>query len=62
MEDQLDLRHIDSQIQAMKKVAEELQPLGADFPALARNLARVLASLKMLEINISDVVALEAQD
>ena len=29
--------------------------MGENFPALARNTARILASLKMLEINISDV-------
>jgi hypothetical protein len=33
--------------------------MGEDFPALARNIARILASVKMLEINVSDLVDLQ---
>lgn len=36
----------------MKEIAENLQAGADDFPALACNLARILASLKMLELNI----------
>ena len=50
-----DLKEIDSKIQSMKKTAEELKRMGEDFPALYRNISRVLASIKMLELNISDV-------
>jgi type II secretory pathway component PulF len=49
------LKEIDSKIQSMKKTAEELKQMGEDFPALYRNISRVLASIKMLELNISDV-------
>jgi len=55
MEHRKDLNEINAKIRLMKKTAEELSRMGDDFPALARNTARILASVKMLEINISDV-------
>ena len=60
MDPQIDLKQINSKIQLMKSTAEELKQLGEDFPALSRNMVRILASLKMLEINISDLVELES--
>ena len=54
-----DLNAIDAKIRLMKKTAEELNRMGDDFPALAKNSARILASVKMLEINISDVLDLK---
>jgi hypothetical protein len=41
----------------MKKTAEELKLMGEDFPALNRNMSRILASIRMLELNISDLTA-----
>jgi hypothetical protein len=55
MTKKVDLKELDSKIQSMKKTAEELRKMGKDFPALYRNISRVLASIKMLELNISDV-------
>ena len=59
---QFDLKEIDSRIQTMKKAAEELEQAGKDFPAIARNIVRISAGIKMLEINVSDVVELEKPD
>jgi len=56
---QHDLKEIDEKIQVMKRTAEELKRLGDDIPFLARNSVRILASIKMLEINISDLVELD---
>jgi len=53
-----DLKELDSKIKSMKKTAEELKQMGEDFPALYRNISRVLASIKMLELNISDVAGM----
>jgi hypothetical protein len=53
-----DLQEIDVKIRSLKKTAQELNQLSDDFPSLARNTARILASIKMLEINISDIVSL----
>ena len=52
------LNEINVKIQLMKKTAWELEKLGENFPALGKNIARILASLKMLELNISDIVDL----
>jgi hypothetical protein len=57
-----DLTEIDTKIQAMKKTAEELAQAGEDFPAIARNIVRISAGIRMLEINISDVVDLDKPD
>ena len=57
---QNDLKKIDEKIQVMKQAAEELNRIGENFPALARNTVRILASVKMLEINVSDLVELDA--
>jgi hypothetical protein len=53
-----DLKELDSKIQSMKKTAEELKHMGEDFPALYRNVSRVLASIKMLELNVSDLAGM----
>jgi hypothetical protein len=59
MDSNTDLANMDAKVQLMRKTANELKHLGKDFPALTRNLVRIEASLKMLEINISDVVDLD---
>ena len=59
MDPRIDINEIDAKIQLMKKTAEELNRMGGNFPALARNTVRILASVKMLEINVSDLVELD---
>ncbi len=59
---QFDLDEIDTKIQLMKRTAEELARAGENFPAIARNIVRISAGIKMLEVNISDVVELEEPD
>ena len=56
----MDLVKINEKIQLMKQTAAELNRAGEDFPALARNTVRILASVKMLEINVTDLVDLDA--
>lgn len=58
MSDKLDLKQMDTKIQSMKKTAEELKQMAENFPALYRNSSRILASIKMLELNISDIADL----
>jgi hypothetical protein len=60
MNPRIDLNEINAKIQVMKQAAAELNRLGENFPALARNTVRILASIKMLEINISDLVELDS--
>ena len=59
MTTQSDLKQIHTRIQSMKTAADELKQMADDFPALDRNLVRICACLKMLEINVSDVAALD---
>ena len=58
----IDLTEIDAKIQLMKQTVEELGQIGQDFPALTRNLVRIQASVKMLEINVCDIVDLANND
>jgi hypothetical protein len=60
MNPRIDLNEINAKIQVMKQAAAELNRLGENFPALARNTVRILASIKMLEINISDLLELDS--
>jgi hypothetical protein len=62
MDDPIDLCSINAKIQELKKAAEELKCQGASFPALSRNADRILASIKMLELNITDCVDLDSLD
>jgi len=54
MNQEFDIKTLSEKILSMKQNALELKDMGVFFPALDRNIARILASLKMLEINISD--------
>jgi hypothetical protein len=53
---QREIRKIDTRIKAIKKAAQELKELSGGIQAVDRNADRVLASVKMLEINISDLL------
>lgn len=56
MAELIDLEGIEEKIQLMKETAQELKEMSKNIPAMDRNLLRILASIKMLEINISDVL------
>jgi hypothetical protein len=47
---------MDVRIKKIRKAAEELKELSGGIQAVDRNASRILASVKMLEINISDVL------
>ncbi|MEJ2660003.1 MAG: hypothetical protein P8Z73_04690 [Desulfobacteraceae bacterium] len=48
------LQNINREIAAMKAAIQKLEPLRKDYPALDRNLVRIGASIKMLELNFVD--------
>ncbi len=50
------LQELDDRIQTIKEAALELQDLSGGIQAVYRNADRILASVKMLEINVSDVL------
>jgi hypothetical protein len=55
-----ELKKIDSRIKMIKKAAQELKKFSGGIPAVDRNAERILASTKMLEINISDILELHS--
>jgi hypothetical protein len=50
------IERLSIEIETLRKAVERLQKLGNDFPALDRNLQRISASVKMLELNFVDPV------
>jgi len=46
---------MDELIQRMRQCAEELKEKSGNIQAVERNVDRILANIKMLELNISDV-------
>lgn len=50
------LEELDGQIQAIRSAAFELKAAAAGIQAVERNVDRLLASTKMLEINVSDAL------
>lgn len=56
---QKNLNDLNRKIQLLKQTAKELSRDADGIPALSRNVARILASVKMLELNITDVIDLE---
>lgn len=59
MEDRI-LKELDRRIQILKETTLVLKSIGAEkgIPAVERNASRILASVKMLEINVSDLIPL----
>ena len=47
---------MDVRIKKIKKAAFELKEFSGGIQAVDRNASRILASVKMLEINISDIL------
>ncbi len=45
---------MDKKIKLLRKTAEELAAMAGDIEAVKKNLVRLLASTRMLELNISD--------
>jgi predicted component of type VI protein secretion system len=49
------IEEMDELIKRLRQVAEELKEKSGGIQAVDRNLDRILANVKMLELNISDV-------
>ncbi|MGQ9645547.1 MAG: hypothetical protein ACUVWO_03285 [Thermodesulfobacteriota bacterium] len=53
-----EIKKLDTRVKAIKKAAQELKKISGGIQAVDRNVERILASVKMLEINISDLLDL----
>jgi len=51
-----EIKKLDTRIKAIRKASQELKELARGIPAVGCNADRILASVKMLEINITDVL------
>lgn len=60
MTTRVDIEKLDEKIRQLKQATLELNAMGDEFPALKRNTARMLASIRMMELNICDVAGLAA--
>ena len=56
MDQRIDMEDMRAKIQEMKTLAEELKNRSDQFPAVCRNTIRILSSIRMLEMNVSDVL------
>ncbi len=51
-----EIKKLDTRIRAIRKASQELKELSREIPAVGRNADRILASVKMLELNITDIL------
>ena len=51
-----EIKEIDKKIRELRKLAEDIMEQGKKIEAVKRNTKRILASIAMLELNISDLV------
>jgi len=56
------LKGVNDKILNVKQLLIQLEAEAKQFPALERNSKRALASIKMLELNISDILAFDLAD
>jgi predicted ribosome quality control (RQC) complex YloA/Tae2 family protein len=59
MKQQYDIEGMVSKIKALRKDAEELKKIGATIPAVVKNVDRILADIRILEIQIVDAAELK---
>lgn len=52
----IDIKKMAQKISSIKKEVNELKAMSGGIQAVDKNIDRILASIKMLEINISDLV------
>ncbi len=57
MMDDAKIAEMDRKIEALREMVQDLIDSSGDVEAVRRNAKRILASVRMLEINISDAAA-----
>ena len=62
MKNCLGVNGVNDKILKVKQLLVELESDAKQFPALDRNSKRALASIKMLELNLTDIVAFDLND
>ena len=54
MTQEYDIKAMVTKIKALRRNAESLKEIAGDFPTVVKNCDRILADVRMLEINIID--------
>jgi hypothetical protein len=54
--DRKEMEKMNARIKAIEKAADELKALSGGMQAVDRNVDRILASVRMLEINVTDLL------
>ena len=55
MMDKASLDNMAEHIQNMRKIAEDLKAAGTGIQSVERNVTRILSSIRLLEMNVSDI-------
>jgi hypothetical protein len=55
MAQEYDIKGMAATINSLRGEAEKLKTISAGFPTVEKNIDRILANVRMLEININDV-------
>lgn len=53
---EIELQEIQEKVLSLKDMAEDLNGLSEEFPSVRRNIHRIMAGIKMLEINTVDLI------
>lgn len=53
---EISTEEISKKVRSLKETVQDIQGFSEDFPAVRRNISRIMASIKMLEINVVDVI------
>ncbi|OGN99133.1 MAG: hypothetical protein A2Y89_07715 [Chloroflexi bacterium RBG_13_51_18] len=61
MAQQYDIKAMVTKIKALRTDAESLKEISGGIPAVIKNADRILANVRMLEINISDVAEVQGK-
>ena len=61
MAEEYDIKAMADIIRSLRQDTEKLKEVGAGMPVVEKNADRILAGIKMLEININDVVEILAK-
>ena len=56
MTQEYDIKGMATKVETLKQAATELKAMSGGIQAVERNVDRILASIKMLEINVNDIV------
>ena len=55
MAQEYDIKGMAATVNSLRREAEKLMAVSAGFPTIEKNIERILADVRMLEINVNDV-------